>query len=395
MKSQEIKSNQTNKTMKLSCLKAVKRGEDGVRPVPVAAYVDAAAVLDRSGSMLSLLPGAQAGVRIWLQQQKKTVGGFVEVVTFDDIVEKPYCGWSSMMMPADIARILGALRARGLTRLYDTAVETIHRQMKRLETWRAGLPKARAFTCLDVKPVAVLFVLTDGQDNVSRVADQAAFKRALALTVAKWNTVTIFAAANQDAMAAGRAYGFDPETILQMDAAPAAVTAVFRSATASQARACSGAPPRMTKMERMTSAPSQHHQCTAPAAYGPYGIDDDDSDDEAPLPQAAATPPRSRMGQHHRGQNVAYPPGLVAPVRGRSFAPGLPLRAPPRAMPYMAHNVAYPHGGVGGGGGGGARAPFMSPMVPRPHRRRLQRHNARQSSCALQKTPDTSKNGKN
>lgn len=379
--------------MKLSCLKAVKRGADGVRPAPVSAYVDAAAVLDRSGSMAPLLPGAQAGVRIWLEQQKKTVGGFVEVVTFDDIVEKPYSGWSSLMMSADIDRILGALKARGLTRLYDTAVETIHRQMKRLEAWRAALPKARAFTCLDVKPVVVLFVLTDGQDNVSRVADQAAFKRALALTVAKWNTVTIFAAANQDAMAAGRAYGFAPETILQMDAAPAAVTAVFRSATASQARACSGAPPRMTKMERMTSAPSQHHQCTAPPAYGPYGNDDDDdSDDDANGSQAAATPPRSRMGQHHRGQNVAYPPGLLAPVRGRSFAAGLPLRAPPRPMPYMGHNVAYPHGG----GGGAARAPFMSPMVPpRPRRHRLQRHPARLPSCALQKTPDSSKNGKN
>ena len=75
--------------MKLSCLKAVKRGVGGVRPEPVAAYVDAAAVLDRSGSMAPLLPGARAGVRIWLEQQKKTVGGFVEVVTFDDIVEKP------------------------------------------------------------------------------------------------------------------------------------------------------------------------------------------------------------------------------------------------------------------------------------------------------------------
>jgi len=373
--------------MKLSCMKAVKRGASGVRPEPTAAYVDATAVLDRSGSMAPLLPGAQAGVRIWLEQQKSTVGGYVEVVTFDDIVEKPYCGWSSMMMSADIARILGALRARGMTRLYDTAVEAIHRQMKRLETWRAGLPKARAFTCLDVKPVAVLFVLTDGQDNVSRVADQAAFKRALALTVAKWDTVTIFAAANQDAMAAGRAYGFNPETILQMDAAPAAVTAVFRSATASQARACSGAPPRMTKMERLTSAPSQHHQCTAPAAYGPYGpcdSDDDDSDDDANWSLAAMTPQRSRMGPHH-GQNVAYPPGFGIPARGRSFVPGLPMRAPQRVTPGYGGgvNVAFQQGGGGGG------------VPPRPVRHRLQRHNARQPSCALQKTPDSSKNGKN
>jgi hypothetical protein len=374
--------------MKLSCLKSVKRGVDGKRPEPVAAYVDAAAVLDRSGSMAALLPGAQAGVRIWLEQQKKTVGGFVEVVTFDDIVEKPYCGWSSMMMSADIARILGALRARGMTRLYDTAVETIYRQMKRLEAWRAALPKARAFTCLDVKPVAVLFVLTDGQDNVSRVADQAAFKRALALTVAKWNTVTIFAAANQDAMAAGRAYGFDPETILQMDAAPAAVTAVFRSATASQARACSGVPPRMTPMERMTSAPSQHRMYTAPAVYGPYDSGSDDDDDSAAAAggggrgcSGAVTPFPSRAGAHfYPHQNVAFPSAAAA------------FMVPPRPRRRPQNTV---------GGGGGARAPFMSPLLapipPPPSLRRvqrLQRHNARQSSCALQKTGDSSKNGK-
>ena len=353
--------------MKLSCLKSVKRGVDGKRPEPVAAYVDAAAVLDRSGSMAPLLPGAQAGVRIWLEQQKKTVGGFVEVVTFDDIVEKPYCGWSSMMMSPDIARILGALRARGMTRLYDTAVETIHRQMKRLETWRAGLPKARAFTCLDVKPVAVLFVLTDGQDNVSRVADQAAFKRALALTMAKWNTVTIFAAANQDAMAAGRAYGFDPETILQMDAAPAAVAAVFRSATASQARACSGAPPRMTPMERMTSAPSHHHQCTAPAAYGPYDSGSDDDDGAGAVGggaagggsgcSAAVTPLPSRAGAHfYPQQNVAFPSAAAA------------FMVPPRPRRRSQNTV----------GGGGGRAPFMSPLLahgipPPPSLRRVRR----------------------
>ena len=384
--------------MKLSCLKAVKRGASGVRPKPVASYVDATAVLDRSGSMAPLLPGAHAGVRIWLEQQKSTVGGYVEVVTFDDIVEKPYCGWSSMMMASDINRILGALRARGLTRLYDTAVEAIHRQMKRLEAWRAGLPKARAFTCLDVKPIAVLFVLTDGQDNQSCVADAAAFKRALALTVEKWNTVTIFAAANQDAMAAGRAYGFNPETILQMDAAPAAVTAVFRSATQSQARACTGAPPRMTAMERMTSAPSQHRMCTAPAAYGPYGLcgsADDDSDDDTNGSAAAMTPPPSaQLGQYlFPGQNVAYAPGFGA-VRaslGGNFVPGLPQRSQCGPIHYGGGiNVALQQGG------GGARGLFQSPMVPpRPVRHRLQRHNARQPSCALQKTGDSSKNGKN
>jgi len=315
--------------MKLSCLKAVKRGMfDRSRPAAAAAYVDAAAVLDRSGSMYDLLPGARDGVRIWLEKQKGVAGGYVEVTTFDDRVEKPYSGKSDMMMESDIQSCLSALKARGWTRLYDTAVEAIHRQMKRLEAWRTRLSKSRMVSCLDVKPVAILFVLTDGEDNRSVVADAAAFKRAVALTVKKWNTVTIFAAANQDAMVAGRAYGFEEDLILQMDAAPAAVAGVFRSATASQARACSGMPPRMTQMERDVSAPSQR-QRTAPPAF--MGNNADDSDDD--LAAYAALP--------------------------------LPVHTPPR-------NTVLRRGGGGGGGGGrgysgvpyNARAAFMSPPPP-------------------------------
>jgi len=196
--------------------------------------VDAVAVLDRSGSMSHLLPGSRAGVKIWLEKQHSTKNGRTEVVTFDDLVELPYCGESSVMAQSDIERVLSALTARGWTRLYDTAVEAIHRQMKRLEAWRAGLPNRRMLRCLDMAPVAILFVLTDGADNRSMVADEAAFNRAVSQTKRLWNTLTIFAAANQNARRAGERYGFAAETILQMDAAPAAVAAVFRSATASQ-----------------------------------------------------------------------------------------------------------------------------------------------------------------
>ena len=110
--------------MKLSCLSAVKRpiliiptidgSLVGGRPEPVAPYVDAAAVLDRSGSMLDLLPGARAGVKIWLEKQKQTKNCYVEVVTFDTVVEKPYVGYASMMMRRDMDNCLSALKARGL-----------------------------------------------------------------------------------------------------------------------------------------------------------------------------------------------------------------------------------------------------------------------------------------
>jgi hypothetical protein len=341
--------------MKLSCLSAVKRpiliiptidgSLVGGRPEPAAPYVDAAAVLDRSGSMLDLLPGARAGVKIWLEKQKQTKNCYVEVVTFDTVVEKPYVGYASMMMRRDMDNCLSALKARGMTRLYDTAVETIHRQMKRLAAWRSGLPKARMLTCLDMKPVSVLFVLTDGQDNESAVADAAAFKRALALTKRDWGTLTIFAAANQDAMAAGQAYGFNPQTILQMDASPAAVTSVFRSAVASQGRAVSGAPPRMTAMERLTSAPNHHQQSAPPVLGGAHNsLDDDDDGGGGALPLVPPTPPRR-----------------------------------------AAFNYILPNGG-GRRGTPAGRAHFMSPM-PVPTRPPLLRRSIAVGSAAMLTSP--------
>lgn len=341
---QEIKK----KTMKLSCLSAVKRfvfagvGSYGPRPEPEAPYVDAVAVLDRSGSMYALLPGAKAGVRIWLEKQKGTKNAYVEVITFDDRVEKPYSGLSSMMMDGDMVRILAALEARGWTRLYDTAVEAIYRQMKRLKKWHARLPKARMLRCLDMSPVAVLFVLTDGEDNRSTVADSAAFKRALSHTKREWNTLTIFAAANQNAMEAGRAYGFNPQTILQMDAAPAAVTAVFRSATASQARAVSGVPPRMTPLERESSCPSQyHHGSTAPAILG--------SGTPPTVARPGPPPPRRRPRPPFGGHNAIV--GAPCGGGGRGCSAGGPaphraglaaLMAPPPPRFPRAGLAAFP-----------------------------------------------------
>ena len=330
---QEIKK----KTMKLSCLSAVKRlvngvGSYGPRPEPEAPYVDAVAVLDRSGSMYALLPGAKAGVRFWLEKQKGTKNAHVEVITFDDRVEKPYSGLSSMMMDGDMVRILSALEARGWTRLYDTAVEAIYRQMKRLKKWRSRFPKARMLRCLDMSPVAVLFVLTDGQDNRSTVADSAALTRALSHTKRKWNTLTIFAAANQDAMESGRSYGFNAQTILQMDAAPAAVSAVFRSATAAQARAVSGVPARMTQLERESSAPSQyHHGSTAPAILG--------SGTPPTVARPGPPPPRRRPRPPFGGHNAIV--GAPCGGGGRGCSAGGPLAAlmapPPPRFPRARH----------------------------------------------------------
>jgi hypothetical protein len=176
------------------------------------------------------------------------------------------------------------------------------------------------------------------------VADAAAFKRALALTKRDWGTLTIFAAANQDAMAAGQAYGFNPQTILQMDASPAAVTSVFRSAVASQGRAVSGAPPRMTAMERLTSAPNHHQQSAPPVLGGAHNSLETSRGSRVPLPLVPPTPPRR-----------------------------------------AAFNYILPNGG-GRRGNSAGRAHFMSPM-PVPTRPPLLRRSIAVGSAAMLTSP--------
>ena len=128
-------------TTPLSCLAHVKRQQGATnRPPAPPIHVDVVAVLDRSGSMAPLLPGATAGVRHFLTEQKnRRDGTYVECVTFDDIVEIPYSGAADLMLTADVEKCTHALTARGWTRLYDTAIEAIGRQTTRLEKWRAGL----------------------------------------------------------------------------------------------------------------------------------------------------------------------------------------------------------------------------------------------------------------
>ena len=249
----------------LACHSAVKRGRDGRRPDPRPPHVDATAVIDRSGSMQPVLPGCMAGTRQWLEDQKARGGeNFIEFVAFDDVVEIPYSGPAGAMTLRDVRNCVSAVYARKSTRLYDTAIEAIHRQDKRLAAWWASLPRI-VRTRLQPNPILIVFVLTDGLDNVS-VANKAAFARALEAHKRKWggwsgkNVTAIFAAANQDAMAAGASYGFDQDTCMQVDHDPVHTQAAFKCASASVARACSGVPVRMTRRERQTTSAAVAYQ---------------------------------------------------------------------------------------------------------------------------------------
>jgi hypothetical protein len=326
-----------------SCLEHVKRRSGvngGGRPDAPAVHVDATAVVDRSGSMANLLPGALTGVRYFVAEQRgrcdAASDSYLEFVSFDDKVEIAFTGKKEEMMDADVQRCLGSLWARNYTRLFDTAIEALSRQNKRLDAWMAA--RSLVQKRLDVKPVAVYFLLTDGQDNRS-LADEAALNRAVSASKKKWKCEPIFAAANQDAMAAGARYGFSAETTLQMDADAQHCDAVFRCVAACAARQSSGAPPAMTSFERGISSQQVHARSAPPAPM-------------MTPPQRASTnysrarcPPAAPRASRYLGFNHAV---LPPPPPGAAQLPPppcawLPMVPPPRRINFNQ----------GGGGGRG------------------------------------------
>ena len=319
-------------TTPLSCLAHVKRQQGATnRPPAPPIHVDVVAVLDRSGSMAPLLPGATAGVRHFLTEQKnRRDGTYVECVTFDDIVEIPYSGAADLMLTADVEKCTHALTARGWTRLYDTAIEAIGRQTARLEKWRAGLSPQIA--ALQPTAAPIFFLLTDGLNNRG-LADVAAFKRAVEKFKRNWKPTMIFVAANMDAMSTGQQFGFAPETCLQMDHDAVHAEAAFRSATAAVYRGASGGVPDIPQLDREKSGTTWPRRAPAAARIG-----------SAPAPRRS-TRPNWAPSLPPLSQNAAAAP-LPMPLQNVIHAAG----APPRP-PFMRH-VARAFGGGGGGGGG-------------------------------------------
>ena len=315
-------------TIPLSCLAHVKRQPGATnRPAAPPIHVDVVAVLDRSGSMDPLLPGATAGVRHFLIEQKnRRDGTYVECVTFDDVVEIPYSGPASQMLTADVEKCVSALTARNFTRLFDTAIEAIGRQTARLEKWRSSLSPSAA--ALHPTAAPIFFLLTDGHNNRG-LADAPAFKRAVEKFKRDWKPTMIFVAANMDAMSTGQRFGFAPETCLQMDHDAVHAEAAFRSVTAATQRGASGAPPAIPQMDRAKSgsAWSQRHR-SAPAPLHCLG--------------SSWTPSLPRVPQ-----NVATAP-LPVPIQNVIQA-----GAPPPPRPFLRRLARVLHfGGAGGGGGG-------------------------------------------
>lgn len=280
----------------LSCYHAVKRTDGSTRPSPAASYINAVFVGDRSGSMGAMGSVPQEGAADFLRKHKELADKnphseiIVTVVTFDDYSTIAYHGQAKSIKDSDIEKVKNAMIPRNTTRLIDTAIEEIEKQAHALHLARQRWNDTRARSKIprevrSLKPsmASSFTLLTDGEDNQS-VFMPRDLNLAIKEHQEKFETVCLFAAANQDAMSSGARYGFNRDRSLQIGSDMDEARAAFDSCNAAAVRSATGLDADYTQVEREAS-------CTMDF-YGGSGLVDDDMDDDfdtnsyCPVPRA-------------------------------------------------------------------------------------------------------------
>lgn len=169
-------------------------------------------VLDRSGSMYSIVDDAIGGFNTFLKEQSDAN---ITIVLFNDKVETFYDG------PVEDAPLLNKTTfvPDGTTSLLDALGSTIDKIGQKLDK-------------MEDKPEKVIFViLTDGQENTSReyTHSQVSDKIAHQQDVYSWNF--IFLAANQDAFQTGMRMSIDPQYTQNFDFTGAGIRAAYNYAS--------------------------------------------------------------------------------------------------------------------------------------------------------------------
>ena len=252
--------------MALSCYHAVKRtAESPSRPSPAAMYINAVFVGDRSGSMASMGDVPAEGAADFLEKHKELADKnpnseiWVTLVTFDNESFTAYSGLARDISPDVIARAKNAMRPRNTTRLIDTALEEIDKQQAKImsarrryhKTWaRSRIPKE--VRRLEPTIASSFTLLTDGDDNESHYTSRD-LNEAIKNHQEKYETVCLFAAANQDAMNSGDQYGFRRERSLQIGNDVEEARWAFKSCNAAAVRSATQQSSDYTPIEREAS----------------------------------------------------------------------------------------------------------------------------------------------
>lgn len=177
--------------------------------------VEIISILDISGSMSSIARPSLQGYNSFICEQKSIPGeARVSLVFFDNLVQTQYSG-----RPIEQVSLLDTYPIRDSTALNDALGMTITEQSRRIdaEGWADKV---------------IVCVLTDGHENASRrytapqVHSMVSAKREQG-----WEFV--FLAANQDAFATGRQYGFSQDHTYNFAASADGTSTAYASMSAS------------------------------------------------------------------------------------------------------------------------------------------------------------------
>lgn len=154
-------------------------------------------ILDRSGSMQSLVPDTIGGFNAFVKQQKKESGeAKLTTVLFDDKYEMLHDQLNIHEVPELTTR---EYTARGMTAMLDAIGRTINSVGERL-----------ARTDENDRPGKVVFVITtDGQENASKEFSKAQIKEMIEHQQHEYNWKFLFLGANIDSVSEAGSLGID------------------------------------------------------------------------------------------------------------------------------------------------------------------------------------------
>ena len=131
--------------------------------------------------MSSTQGGSQEGAVAYMQMQKETadklnpiLGTHLQFTSFDNVSTIIYSGEAKDLTGDDLTNIRNGMEPRSMTRLYDTVIETLTEQMKRLDAKKLALAKSVRDTIKDNPWMigASCAIMTDGMDNCSEHTEE-------------------------------------------------------------------------------------------------------------------------------------------------------------------------------------------------------------------------------
>jgi uncharacterized protein YegL len=210
-------------------------------------------VLDRSGSMASIIDDAIGGFNTFLKSQQEAPGEAVmSVVLFDNEYEMLYSGKPLAEIPPFNHE---TFVPRGSTALYDAIGKTIHEVGVRL----ASLQESE-------RPNKVLFViLTDGQENASQQYSSAQINQMITQQRNVYSWEFIFLAANQDAFAVSESMGISQGNAMNFVASSAGTRSTYLKMSKAVAYYRSFADENVDTSKLMADLPDEPEDFNTPA----------------------------------------------------------------------------------------------------------------------------------